>query len=282
MLYRDVGLFGQLYRRTGNGKIPPLAHTRLYCDKQLAGKQDFKVDPLPRESMKKHIEFIARKLKTPDEEQIAQILQQMGKQSPSDELNCGSCGYDTCREKAIAIYQGKADLSMCLPFLKDKAESFSDNIINNSPNGIFVLNEKLEVQQINKSALKIMNIRSAKDVLGEPVIRILDPQIFMQAKQTKLSIHNNRVYLAEYNRYVDQSVLYDKDYRILICIMRDVTSEETEREKKESIRRQTFETADRVVEKQMRIVQEIASLLGETTAETKIALTKLKESISDE
>ena len=61
-----------------------------------------------------------------------------------------------------------------------------------------------------------------------------------------------------------------------------VTDEELEREKKERINRQTVEVADKVVEKQMRIVQEIASLLGETAAETKIALTKLKESIGDE
>ena len=64
--------------------------------------------------------------------------------------------------------------------------------------------------------------------------------------------------------------------------MRDVTDTEKEKEKKEYISRQTLETADKVVEKQMRIVQEIASLLGETAAETKIALAKLKESIKDE
>ena len=69
---------------------------------------------------------------------------------------------------------------------------------------------------------------------------------------------------------------------MLLCILRDVTDEENEREKKENIRSQTVEIADKVVDKQMRIVQEIASLLGETAAETKIALTKLKESISDE
>ena len=76
--------------------------------------------------------------------------------------------------------------------------------------------------------------------------------------------------------------MYDSGYRLLICIMRDVTEEENAREKKESIRSQTVETADKVVDKQMRIVQEIASLLGEPAAETKIALSKLKESISDE
>jgi uncharacterized Fe-S cluster-containing protein len=64
--------------------------------------------------------------------------------------------------------------------------------------------------------------------------------------------------------------------------MRDVTEEVEERERKENICQQTVEVADQVVERQMRIVQEIASLLGETAAETKIALTKLKESISNE
>ena len=85
-----------------------------------------------------------------------------------------------------------------------------------------------------------------------------------------------------YNRYVEETIIYDKTYHMLLCIMRDVTEEENEREKRETQRNQTIETADRVVDKQMRIVQEIASLLGETAAETKIALTKLKESISDE
>ena len=64
--------------------------------------------------------------------------------------------------------------------------------------------------------------------------------------------------------------------------MRDVTDEETARQKKEEISAKTIEIADRVIDKQMRVVQEIASLLGETTAETKVALTKLKESLEDE
>ena len=99
---------------------------------------------------------------------------------------------------------------------------------------------------------------------------------------TKRNVKNKRIYLAEYARYVEQTVVYDKESRLIICIMRDVTDEEMEREKKENISKQTIEVADKVVDKQMRIVQEIASLLGETAAETKIALAKLKESITDE
>jgi len=247
-----------------------------------AGERDFEVDqPAPME-LKKHFSMIEKKLQAPSENDIMAVLRQMGKFKPSDELNCGSCGYNSCREKAIAIIQGKAEISMCLPFLKDKAESFSDTIVKNTPNGLIVLNENLEVQQINNAARKIMNIRAASDVLGETVVRILDPTVFVQVKNSGRTVRDQRTYLAEYKKYVEQTVVYDSDSRMLIGIMRDITDEEADREKKARINKQTVEVADTVVEKQMRIVQEIASLLGETAAETKIALTKLKESIDDE
>ena len=247
-----------------------------------AGKKDFDVAQPDFMSLRKSFSPIERDAVMPSETEIMGILRKMGKFKPSQELNCGSCGYNTCREKAIAIYQGKAEASMCLPYLKDKAESFSDSIVKNTPNGLIVLNEDLEVQQINSAARKIMNIRSASDVLGEPVVRILDPLIFMNALESRLGIIEQREYLAEYKRYVEMTVIHDKESRLLIVIMRDVTSEEREREKKEQIGRHTIEVADKVVDKQMRIVQEIASLLGETAAETKIALSKLKESITNE
>ena len=249
---------------------------------KYAGAKDFEVSQPKTIQLKKHFEFIEQRSPQPSEYEINNVLRQMGKFKPSQELNCGSCGYNTCREKAVAIIQGKAEISMCLPFLKDKAESFSDTIVNSSPNGLIVLNDQLEVQQINKSARDIMNIRYASDVLGTQVIRILDPTPFMKVRDTGVGIHNERVYFAEYKRYVEQTIVYDRDSRLLVGILRDITDEQHEREKKENISRQTVEVADKVVEKQMRIVQEIASLLGETAAETKIALAKLKESITNE
>lgn len=249
---------------------------------EAAGEKDFPVAQPDFTEMQKQFAPIERRAQMPSDYEIAEILRQMGKTRPEDELNCGSCGYNTCREKAIAIYQGKAEVSMCLPYLKEKAESFSDSIVNNTPNGLIVLNEKLEVQQINTAARKIMNIRSASDILGDLVVRILDPKVFLEVLESKEEVRDRRVYLAEYGKFVEETVIYDRDYHLLICIMRDVTSEEDERKKKETIREQTVDIADKVVDKQMRIVQEIASLLGETAAETKIALTKLKESIADE
>lgn len=249
---------------------------------KYAGKEDFDVTQPDKKELHKQMTMLDTKAAVPTETEISAILRRMGKMRPEQELNCGSCGYDTCREKAIAIYRGKADISMCLPYLKDKAESFSDNIISNTPNAIIALNENLEIQQINKAALKLMNIGHASDVMGEQVIRILDPAVFMEVMQSNKRIRDERKYLTEYDKYVEQTVIYDPEYRIIICLMRDVTDEEKAKVRKETVDKTTADIADKVVENQMRIVQEIASLLGETAAETKVALMKLKESIADE
>ncbi len=249
---------------------------------RYAGPLDFDLPVPPSSSLQKELLPLVQTSVQPSPQDIAITLRKFGKTSKLDELDCGSCGYSSCREKAVAVLQGRADLNMCLPFLMDKAESMSDNIINDSPLAIVVLNERFEVQKINTAALQLMNIRSSGDVLGEPVVRILDPTPFMDVQDTHKNILNQRQYLAEYNRFVEQTIRFNEQYRIFVCLMRDISDEEAEKAKKEVLQKQTIETTNKVIEKQMRVVQEIASLLGETTAETKIALTKLKESIGDD
>lgn len=264
------------------GRDKRLPVTDYIAVDKYAGKKDFLVEQPAEDDLYKNHKFLGLHRQMPGQRDIDEILRRMGKETPDKELNCGACGYNTCREKAVAVYLGKASIDMCLPFLKDKAESFSDNIINNTPNGIIALNESLEVQQINAAACHMLNIRHASDVLGDQVIRILDPKVFIDVMQTGQSVRDQRIYLTEYRRYVEQSVIYDRNYHVIMCIMRDITEEERESSKKEEMRRSTVEVTDQVIEKQMRVVQEIASLLGETTAETKIALTKLKDSLNDE
>jgi iron only hydrogenase large subunit-like protein/uncharacterized Fe-S cluster-containing protein len=250
--------------------------------RNYAGKKDFPVEQPPQDTLNKQQKPLNTDSIIPGNDAILEVLRKLGKTKPEHELNCGTCGYNSCREKAIAVLQGKADLSMCLPYLKERAESFSDNVISNTPNAILVLNESYEVQQINAAACRLMNIKDEHDVLGEPVVRILDPLPFIDASQNEKSVHDKRVYLAEYDKYVDQTVIYDKSYHIILCFMRDVTEETKQRAGWETMSRTTLEITDKVIEKQMRAVQEIASLLGETTAETKVALTKLKESLKHE
>jgi iron only hydrogenase large subunit-like protein/uncharacterized Fe-S cluster-containing protein len=246
-----------------------------------AGDRDFRTGEFPAEDLRKTFNALLPRKVHFGKNAVDEVLGKMGKTKPEDELNCGTCGYNTCREKAQAVLEGKANITMCLPYLIAKAESFSDDIISHTPNAIIVLNEELEVQQINAAACKLLNIVPG-NILGDQVVRILDPVPFLDACREEKNSYNKRVYLADYRKHVDQTILYDKNYRIIICIMRDVTEETTRKETKETFNRNAMEITDRVIEKQMRTVQEIASLLGETTAETKIALTKLKESLVDD
>jgi uncharacterized Fe-S cluster-containing protein len=206
----------------------------------------------------------------------------MSKFKPEDELNCGSCGYNTCREKAAAIVEGKADISMCLPYLMERVTSFSDTIINNSPNGVLLLSETLEIQQINAAACEITRVKQPQDVLGQHVSCILDPIQFLTVVNTHQNLYEERIYLEEYDRYIMLTLIFDNIYNVVIGIMRDVTVIEKNNEEQKERNRKTMEVTDKVIERQMRIVQEIASLLGETTAETKVAFTKLKETLRDE
>ena len=249
---------------------------------QFAGEADHVLDMPQSEELQKHMPYIGTHEQMPGEAAIRDILAKMGKTAPEQELNCGSCGYPTCRDKAIAVYQGKADLTMCLPYLKERAETFSGYVINNTPNAIFVMDEELCVQQINRAACALFNLKQPSDILSCPVVRILNPADYMEAMATGIPVKDKKKYLAEYGKYVSESIVYDKEYRIIFSIMRDITEEETRTAERAKITERTVEITNDVIEKQMRVVQEIASLLGETTAETKVALTKLKDALKEE
>ncbi|MGI6175439.1 MAG: [Fe-Fe] hydrogenase large subunit C-terminal domain-containing protein [Christensenellales bacterium] len=269
----------------GGPAIEPDKHNLLkntLITQQSAARQDYAAKKATAQALKKPIEYYSIKHQYPGKGAIEEVLKRIGKTKPEDELNCSSCGYETCREKAAAVLMGKAELSMCLPYLMEKAQSFSDHIIKNMPNGIIVLNEKLQIQQLNSAAKEILNLRSKDEVLGRDVICVLDPSLFVEALEAGKPITERKVYLAEYQKYVRYTVIYDANFHILITIMRDVTQAERSQARKEEVANQTIALTDKVIEKQMRAVQEIASLLGETTAETEIALTRLKETLRHE
>ncbi len=249
---------------------------------RYAGDEDFSVRNLDGPGMTKRLTFNAPGAVKFGERAIEEVLRKIGKTRAEDELNCGSCGYETCRDKAAAVLCGKANLEMCLPYLMRKAQSFSDTIIRHTPNGIIVLDEQLNVQQINEAARKTLSVKGAEDALGLSIMCLMDPSVFLQVQQSGQPIYDARQYLAEYGRYVSLTVIRDEDNQLMICIMRDITAGETLRATRKELAQHTVAVADDVISKQMRTVQEIASLLGETAAETKIALTKLKESLADD
>lgn len=216
--------------------------------------------------------------KRPSELQITAILHKMGKYTEADELNCGMCGYFSCREKAEAVFAGKAEISMCLPYMKERAESFSNQILNITPNAILTVDMDLKVQQINKAASDIFHLEP-KDIINQPVSRILDEFDFVNIITSDTLKTEKFTFLAEYNAYLSQVFMYDKSNSIIVCIMKNITEERQKRNQLIQKKIQAAAMADDIADKQLRIVHEIASLLGETAAETKIAIQDLKNTI---
>lgn len=268
---------GPIMRRAFRAPISAFVAVNSY-----AGSMDFDTGPVDKKALAKDFPVMPQCQLRVSEKDLQDVLRKIGKTKPEHELNCGTCGYDTCRDKAAAVVRGMADINMCLPYLKERAESFSDTIITNTPNGIVVLSEKLVIQQINAAACRMFNVENSADMLGEKIIKLLDPDIFIEVLQSGKNIFERRAHLADYGLHVRMTVVRDENYHIFILIMRDVTREENARAQTAAINSKTVKITDQVIEKQMRVVQEIASLLGETAAETKIALTKLKGSIEGE
>ncbi|MEG1555393.1 MAG: PAS domain S-box protein, partial [Bacteroidales bacterium] len=191
------------------------------------------------------------------------------------------CGYATCREKAWAVLNGYADIEICLPYMRERAESMSYEIIQNSPEGIVVLDQDMNIMDINSKAKEILGIIE-NNLKGRPAIDFFNPTDFMIALNEKKNLERKKMHIPATNSYIDLSINLLKGHSVLFGIMKDVTKKVNYNDKLSNVKLETLVTTDEVIKKQMRVAQEIASLLGETTAETKVALLKLKKTLQAE
>jgi PAS domain S-box-containing protein len=209
------------------------------------------------------------------QENISEVLKKMGKFSPKDELNCGVCGYNTCREKAQAVLDGMAEINMCIHYIRNKAESIANIVFETSPNAIFTLDEDFLIKDFNPASEKMFNIKY-QDIIGKPICLIMDDSDFYKVKETKKNIIGRRIFFENQDLIVLENIIYLQKQCLFLAIINDITLEEKSKGELARVKEQTIDAAQKVIEKQMRVAQEIASLLGETTAETKVILTKLK------
>lgn len=216
----------------------------------------------------------------PSEAMIREILARTGKYRPEDELNCGACGYSSCREKAIAVAKKMAEVDMCIPYMRAKAESKATIICQMTPNAIFVTDKELRILEVNPAA-EIKFLCKQEKVAGSKLSTIIDPQYFKEALQTKELVTGEVSYPA-YGLVAWQAIFYVEKEEVIIGIFADITKEKLQRERLDRVTEETLDKAQEVIDKQMRVAQEIAGLLGETTAETKVQLTRLMKLIQSE
>ncbi|MGE5550884.1 MAG: [Fe-Fe] hydrogenase large subunit C-terminal domain-containing protein [Bacteroidota bacterium] len=211
----------------------------------------------------------------PDEQTIRSILAQTGKRTPEDELNCGACGYGSCREKAQAVFHGFADLQMCMPYMRERAESMSNVILEATPTAVIVVNPRLEIVEMNHGAEKMFKTCAAK-VVGGKLAALIDPVNFQRVLETKQTMTASVAY-PEYNLATEQTIFFAEKENVIIGSIVDKTEEVRHRGEEAKTKQSVIGRAQEVIDKQMKVAQEIAGLLGETTAETKVLLKKLIE-----
>lgn len=212
------------------------------------------------------------------EREIKAILAKTGKLKPEDELNCGACGYSTCREKAWAVANGFADVEMCVPYMRERAETMSYEIIENSPNGIIAVDFDLKIIEFSKQARRLLQI-TTDDLKGKDLVDFLNPTDFILAQKTPDKVYRQKMTLPG-DKVAELSISVLNEHKVMFGIFIDITEQVDYNDKLNKMRLDTIGTTDEVIKKQMRVAQEIASLLGETTAETKVALLKLKKALT--
>ena len=217
----------------------------------------------------------------PSEEEIRAILRMTNKVRPEDELNCGACGYPTCREKAIAVYQHKAEVSMCIPFMHEKAESMANLVMETSPNIVLIVDEEMKIKEYSNVGEKYFG-KTRTEALQMYLYEFIDPVDFQWVFDTHQNIHGKRVNYPEYKLSTLQNIVYIEKENAVLATFIDITKEEAQAREDYERKLETIDLAQKVIHKQMMVAQEIAGLLGETTAETKTTLTKLCHSLLEE
>ena len=217
----------------------------------------------------------------PTEEQIRRILMSTGKYSKEDELNCGACGYSTCREKAVAVFRGKAEVTMCMPYALTRAESMSNVVMDMTPNMIFIIGNDMRILDCNKKGQELLGV-GHDEAVQRYIFEFIEEEDIETALLTREPVFHKKIRLDQGRIVAEETIVYIADLDAVLVLFQDVTREEKIKEQHYNLKVETVEMAQKVIEKQMMVAQEIAGLLGETTAETKVTLTKLRDSILNE
>lgn len=217
----------------------------------------------------------------PTDKEVREILKSTGKYSIEDELNCGACGYATCRDKAIAVYQNKAELSMCMPYALTQAESMSNVVLDVTPNMIFIIDSSMKIRECNKKAQDLLGV-GREEAIQRYIFEFIEAEDIETTLRTKKPIIHKKIQLENGKIAAEETIVYIDNLDSVLVTFQDITKEEKIKEQHYNLKVETVEMAQKVIEKQMMVAQEIAGLLGETTAETKVTLTKLRDSILNE
>ncbi len=219
--------------------------------------------------------------KMPTEEEIKEILKTIGKSNSDTEFNCGACGYMSCREKAIAIYQGKAEAAMCLIRSYENARSQANVVLENIPSIVLIVDREFRILEFNKKAEEIFQT-TRREAIRNYLFDYIDTKEFEEVYETHEGKFHMKKKWPYYHMVVLETIVYMENSDRILAVIEDITAEETREEKQLEQKLNSIKMAQEVIDKQMMTAQKIAELLGETTAETKATLTQLRDYVLED
>lgn len=214
------------------------------------------------------------------EEEVKAALLRVGKRGPEEELNCGGCGYDTCRGFAAGLLDGRAEPSMCLSFLRRQAQKKANALLRCMPSGVVIADANLNVVECNERFARLfgeetmLGYRARPGMEGARLEKIVPfAEMFRDVLKTDGETRHAMVRMGE--KLLDVTVFGIEPHQVAGGILSDVTRTEVRRE-------QIAHRARAVIEKNLATVQEVACKLGEHMADTEILLRSIAEDYADD
>lgn len=211
---------------------------------------------------------------------IRRALARIGKKGPDDELNCGGCGYNTCRDFAVAYLDGRAEPIMCVSYMRKLAQKKANAIITKMPSGVIIVDSRLEVVECN--------VRFA-DMLGEEARILWDSRpglegallsrlvpfsdLFAQVLDSGNDVIERQLEFDE--RILSATVFPIQEGEVVGGIFQDITEPWVNRDN-------IVRKAQDVIAKNLETVQKIAYLLGENAADNEVILNSIIESFASQ
>ncbi|MDD2464742.1 MAG: [Fe-Fe] hydrogenase large subunit C-terminal domain-containing protein [Desulfobulbus sp.] len=238
--------------------------------------EETQVPRLPVIDIRRPIESLPMRQESPSETQISEVLRSIGKRSIEDELNCGGCGYDSCREFGRALVAKRAERSMCVSWMRQLAFKKANVLIHKMPSAVVIVDGDLNILECNNAFVDIVNQQypagSTTELEGLSLDMLLPfHHLFAHVLKNDMDILDRDI------RFLDTilhlSIFTIDPHSVVGAILQDITRPSVQKE-------QVIRRAREVIQKNLATVQKIAYLLGENAAESEVTLNTIIESFS--
>lgn len=205
------------------------------------------------------------------EEQILEIFRKTGKSDPEARLDCGACGYASCTEKAKAVIRGMAEKEMCVPFMRRLAEQRTDKIIATNPNGIVILDDSLCILSMNQAFCDFFSCSDG--IIGKKISYLIDAKPFEElvTGTTDYSEKMTTCYGKEFHQIVYKLPAENQFVGIFV----DMSGIRVTEAKLDTLKKETIEKAQELLDHQIKMAQTLAKYLGESTAHSEDLVERL-------